>query len=484
MKSYLVHFLFLVCAAINAQDVKQEALNTFLKTSGFNNNLTSVAIKDFNGRDVIAYNQNTPLTPASTLKVLTTATALELLGPEFTFKTYLGKGEANELVIKGTGDPTLGTIYNNSGVKMNFSYQASFLDDWLSKINQSFSDKTQPLKIFIDDMCYGYQGVSSNWIFEDIGNYYGAGVYGLNVFDNSYTLTLNTENPNQAPKIVSTFPTMRSLTFTNLLTYNTTGRDNAYITGSPFSNHLTLIGNVPSGRSRFSIKGAIPDPAAFLGTFIKTKMENGNYTISSVTTAKDYYLKHRFAGDTISMIPFYTHESIPLSKICKITNVVSNNLFAESLIRKIGAIDQKTPYNDPLGLGIEKTSSFWEARGLNRNELFLFDGCGLSPSDAISADFLTSLLVYMQTKSKNATAFLESFPKAGQEGTVKNVLSQSKHKGSVYMKSGSINGVQSYAGYYIKGDKKFAFSVIVNKYSCTRGQVVKAIEKLLETIFE
>lgn len=103
--------------------------------------------------------------------------------------------------------------------------------------------------------------------------------------------------------------------------------------------------------------------------------------------------------------------------------------------------------------GVEKVANYWKSRGLNKDELSIYDGCGLSPSDAVSADYLTSMMIYMQTKSKNSNEYLSSFPKAGMEGTVRNVLANSKHKGKIFMKSGSIAGVQSFAGYYMDGNK-------------------------------
>ena len=478
-------FLLLFSSGVFAQSSNEQAVNLFVKTPGLDDGLVGISVKDFNGKNIISHNQHTPLTPASTLKTLTTATALEVLGKDFNFKTYIGIGrDNNELIIKGTGDPTLGSIYDTDGNKQNFTYQSAFFDTWLSKIKENFTVNNTPKNIVVDDSYMGYQGVSRKWIFEDIGNYYGAAVYGVNVFDNSYNLELNTENTNQEPRIVSTFPLIRDLTFTNLLTYNTTNKDNVYITSSPMSNQITLIGDIPQNKKSFVAKGAIPDPGQLLGQFIQTKMEDSGYKINDMDTAKKYYLNHRFSTDTLSFVPFYVHQSIGLPSICRIVNVISNNLYAESLIRRIGRDAQPLVYTEPLKAGIEKTVNYWSSKGLNKNELCIYDGCGLSPSDAVSADYLSSMLVYMQTKSNNRNEYLASFAKAGMEGTVRNVLATSKHKGKVYMKSGSIAGVQSFAGYYIDGDKKYAFTVLVNKYTCSRTQVVRAIEKLLESTFD
>lgn len=89
----------------------------------------------------------------------------------------------------------------------------------------------------------------------------------------------------------------------------------------------------------------------------------------------------------------------------------------------------------------------------------------------------------MQTKSRYRDAFFASLPKAGQEGTVRYVLKGTRLQGKVFVKSGSIANVQCFAGYYINGDKKYAFSIMVNNYNSPRKDVVRAIENLLLGVF-
>ncbi len=109
----------------------------------------------------------------------------------------------------------------------------------------------------------------------------------------------------------------------------------------------------------------------------------------------------------------------------------------------------------------------------------MHDGSGLAPQNAVSAKFLTDMLVYMHNRSNGSTTFLNSLSKAGQEGTLKNFLRDTRLVGKVAAKSGSIGGVQCYAGYLIDGNKKYAFAVMVNKFNGTRSEIRKAIEQLL-----
>jgi len=122
---------------------------------------------------------------------------------------------------------------------------------------------------------------------------------------------------------------------------------------------------------------------------------------------------------------------------------------------------------------------YWKSKGITTSSLQMHDGSGLAPQNAVSPQFLTDLLVYMYTRSEYASVFFDSLPKAGKEGTLSSFLRDTKLSGKIAAKSGSIGGVQCYAGYLIDGNKKYAFTVMVNKFNGTRPQVRSAIELLL-----
>lgn len=455
---------------------KQDAIKVFATNSGLKHAAIGFSVKDFRGNKVVAHNGDKSMTPASTLKIVTTATALELLESDFRFETKLYK-EGNILTVLGSGDPTLGTRHFDN-------IQDAFLEQWADKIVTVFGNQTIDEIRIVDDL-FGYEGVSSRWIRQDMGNYYAAGAYGISVFDNAYELFFNTVNKNAAPRIVKTQPVMKNLAFTNTLTLNTTGRDNGYIMGEPFSNHRLLAGNIPAGKTSFSIKGDIPDPGMYLGEQLKEVLQKRNMKVGKVTTMRNTYEQFRFSTPRLRNwgTEFYVHRSFPLRDIVQNINFRSNNHFTEHLIRLIGRIEKPDIYSSALDKGVEKIEKFWKDKGLNIDALFMYDGCGLAPSNAISADLLCDILIYMQTKSKNSDVFLKSLPQAGKEGTVRSLLKGTSLVGKVYAKSGSIVNVRCYAGYYINGDKKYAYSLMVNNHDMTSFELQKAIEKLLIGVF-
>jgi len=128
---------------------------------------------------------------------------------------------------------------------------------------------------------------------------------------------------------------------------------------------------------------------------------------------------------------------------------------------------------------IREIRTYWKENGLNVNQLFMYDGCGLSPLDAVSSNFFVELLTYMKTKSPNKDAFFNSLPVAGKSGTLKNFLVKTSLQGKVRAKSGTIGGVKCYSGYIEKNNKTYIFSVLVNHFNGTSKAATKKIEEFL-----
>ena len=476
----LVTFLLIINIVTSTGQTKT-SIEKFVQTPILSHASIGICVKDMNGKEIASLNKKIALTPASTLKVLTSATAMELLGDSFRFKTEIStnKDDPRQLIIKGYGDPTLGSEYINKDPQ-------AFLNEWILQIDK-FLDKNKLTNITVVDDYFSYDGISQKWLQEDVGNYFAAGAYGVSIFDNCYRLYLNTIRTDTCPLIIKTTPAIQSLSFLNTLSLNSTGKDNGYINGEPFSNNRTLVGSIPAKKSSFIIKGSIPDPGMMLGNLLKNKLTDNGYKINNVETIRNSYYKQQYSKNKYNIDDVtnlhYKYLSPDLKEIIKVVNVKSNNHYTEHLIRAIGRTVNKDIYSSALGVGIEQTEKHWRSKGLNMDALHMYDGCGLSPSNSISPEILCNVLLYMQNSSKYADSFFASLPKAGKEGTVKNFLKGTSLEGFVSVKSGSIANVQCFAGYYVNGDKKYAFSVMVNNFNSPHREVVKAIESLLLSLF-
>ena len=469
----LSFFLFFVSFGYS-----QTALERLVNHPSLKHASVGVSVVDLTtGRPVVAYDADQSLTPASVLKLITTATALETLGENYRYKTdvALDAADPSRILVIGSGDPTLGSEAFDDHPDAFFITVA----DALRKALPPDREYT----LYVVDNLFGYNGVSPEWTWIDMGNYYAAGAYGISIFDNSYKLFFNTTDMHGCPRIIRTVPAMKNLTFQNALTLNTTGRDNGYIYGIPFSNERALRGDIPAGRKEFSIKGDIPDPGLFLGETLSGYLSRAGLKIGKVETARVDYLSsscnaNRSDRTRVGKV-LCTHVSRPLKEIVREVNVESNNHYAEHLLRTIGRKSKSDIYADALEAGVTYVGDYWTSKGITTSSLRMHDGSGLAPQNAVSPQLLTDLLVYMNTRSETASVFFQSLPKAGQEGTLKSFLRDTRLSGKVAAKSGSIGGVQCYAGYLNDGNKTYAFTVMVNKFNGTRPQVREAIEQFL-----
>lgn len=461
----------------------QQSLQQFLNNPSLKHASVGVCVKDLStGKTIVSYNEDKSLTTASVMKLLTTATALELLGPKYKYETTLALDANNpsKLLVIGSGDPTLGTAI----FKEN---QHSFLMDWSDKLHAKLGGSDN-LKLYVVDNLFGYNGVSDEWTWIDMGNYYAAGAYGISVFDNTYQLFFNTIDRNRSPKILRTEPEVKGLTFTNYLKLNTTGRDNGYIYGAPFSYNRVLRGDIPARRTSFSIKGDIPDPGLMLGQVLASELVKRGISVAEVETAHLDYINNYENVSGATAVNYrvgeilHVHQSRPLTDILREVNVESNNHYAEHLIRTIGRHQNPDIYSDALEEGIKYVKKLWTESDIPTSSLFMHDGCGLAPQNAASAELFCDLLVYMHNKSLYAKEFFASMPLAGRDGTLKSFMNTTKYRGKVRAKSGSIGGVQCYAGYLIDGNKRYAFTIMVNKFTGSRSAVRKSIEQFIESL--
>jgi len=442
------------------------ALTNFLNKKHLAHASVGFKAIDLNTKKVIAsYNEKQSLTPASNMKLVTTATALETLGSRFCFETpllYNGFIQHNtlhgNLYIKGSGDPTLGSEFT-SGDKENF------LKEWLNAINRAGIRQITGNIIALDQL-FGYEGISPKWLLEDIGNYYAPGVYGISVFDDMYRVYLQSSAIDSLTKILYADPQINNLQLTNEVKASVDSFDNSCFSGIPFSNEVRLYGTIPANQPSFAVKGAIPDPGLFLAQYFRDYLQKNGITIEGKATTYRLYPVIPDGMKLLSVI-----RSVELASIIQTINVESNNQYAEHLYKVLTVLDS---------VDIPK---YWREKGLDSDALFMYDGSGTSPQNAVSAGFLIDLLVYMNDEPANSAVFYQSLPVAGRNGTVASFLKNTPLAGKARLKSGSISNVQSYSGYVESKGKRYAVSLIINNFTGKRNDLRNDIEQLFNGLF-
>lgn len=444
----------------------------------------SLVVKDVQeGRTVYSYDTDRLQSPASVLKTVATATALEILGEDYRYPTTLeydgilenGTLEGN-LYIKGSGDPSLGSSHFAPG-------QNKFLSTWIAAL-QKAGIKHITGSVISDESIFDTEGVSIKWLREDMGNYYAPGSYGISIFDNMYKLSLQTGAAGMRPVLKGTEPDIPFIRFKNYLKAAPVSSDSAYIIGAPLDDVRYLYGVLPANREAYVLKGDIPDPALYLARYLTDQLQqkgirvDGSPSCYRIEVEENRWKK----GERKEIVTTY---SPTLREIASVCNHVSHNLYADALVKTVG-LQYKPRRNEMIssfGRGVQVVKEYWEKKGLDVFPLRMNDGSGLAPADKVSAGFMGELLVYMATESAVSDAFIASLPQAGIEGSVRNFLKGSKLQGKARLKSGGITGVRSYAGYITKDGKTYAVAVFSNNYSCPMSRMTRALEKLLLQLF-
>lgn len=444
----------------------------------------SLVVKDVQeGRTVYSYDTDRLQSPASVLKTVATATALEILGEDYRYPTTLeydgilenGTLEGN-LYIKGSGDPSLGSSHFAPG-------QNKFLSTWIAAL-QKAGIKHITGSVISDESIFDTEGVSIKWLREDMGNYYAPGSYGISIFDNMYKLSLQTGAAGTRPVLKGTEPDIPFIRFKNYLKAAPVSSDSAYIIGALLDDVRYLYGVLPANREAYVLKGDIPDPALYLARYLTDQLQqkgirvDGSPSCYRIEVEENRWKK----GERKEIVTTY---SPTLREIASICNHVSHNLYADALVKTVG-LQYKPRRNEMIssfGRGVQVVKEYWEKKGLDVFPLRMNDGSGLAPADKVSAGFMGELLVYMATESAVSDAFIASLPQAGIEGSVRNFLKGSKLQGKARLKSGGITGVRSYAGYITKDGKTYAVAVFSNNYSCPMSRMTRALEKLLLQLF-
>lgn len=455
----------------------------FMKNADF-----SLLIKDINSGEIIYdYNINGNMTPASVLKIATTAAALELFGDDYRYKTSLQyDGEIKNdvlngnIYINGSGDPTLGSKH--------FDPKANFLSEWTEAIKKLGIKKITG-SIISDESIFDYQGINPKWEFEDLGLGYAAGSYGINIFDNSYELNLKSGEVGTKPVLVSAFPEVELDFINNIIVSDRPTCVTVF--GIPFSNKRYLSGSMLPNSS-CKIYGDIPDPALYLSNLLKKHLENIGIEIGIPSTCSRILTqsgKRLVSKERITIVETYSPK---MSEIVKVTNTLSCNLFADALLKTIGNLYLKTEETlTSFGKGISVLTSLWKSKGIDCT-LILYDGSGLAPVNKVNAVFISEILQYMATKSVYSRVFYDSLPSVGQQGTVKNLLHNTCLKGTARLKSGSMSNVRCFAGYIdaklVDAEKnnfdgRYIIVIFANNYHCNDRKINEEIEKIFLNLF-
>ncbi|SER32418.1 D-alanyl-D-alanine carboxypeptidase/D-alanyl-D-alanine endopeptidase [Pedobacter rhizosphaerae] len=451
LRSFIISIFLFSAIAASAQNKIQNierAFNNFLNDEQTRHAMASLCVLDANsGKVLYAKNDQIGLATASTLKTITAASAFSLLGKDFQFQTtlsYSGNITAEgtlkgNLIIAGSGDPTLGSwrYQNKENVVLN---------QWVEAIRAAGIKKIEGA-IIGDDRIFGTQTTPEGWVWQDIGNYYGAGTSGLAWRENQFDIHLKPgSSTSDDARVIKTVPETPYIQIVNELKTGASGTgDRSYAFLPPYSNVAYLRGSWGLGIGKSGISVALPDPAFDCAYRLQDTLKRlGITTSQTATTARLLSLNNQNTPNATQKISTIT--SPTLSEMAYWFLKKSINLYGESLLKTMALKSGKAA---TTAKGAETEINFWAAKGIDKSALNIIDGSGLSPGDRITTNAMANVLYLIQKEN-----WFQDFYKALPEYN------------GMKIKSGTINDVSAFAGYHTDGaGNKYVIVINVNNYS-------------------
>jgi D-alanyl-D-alanine carboxypeptidase/D-alanyl-D-alanine-endopeptidase (penicillin-binding protein 4) len=401
------------------------------------------------------------LIPASNNKLLTTAAALQKLGPQYRLRTSLTGNPVGTnlptLRVIGRGDPSLKT---------------SHLSTLAQRLNQR--GIRQVGLLIGDDTYYPGTAVNPNWDLDDTLAGYGAPVNSLMVNQNGIGLTLFPQQVGQPLRVQWDDPTdaqdwrldNRSVTVsTNRGEFVDAYRDRT----NPFL--IRIEGQLRVGATSEPIAAAIANPGNYLVQKFRNALTAAQIRVTQATVVKATPAP---AGE----IELASLDSPPLATLLQETNQESNNTYAETLLKTLGKL-QSPNHADATTSGIRAVSTILTPLGVNPAGYQMVDGSGLADRNRASAEALVQALQAM-AQSPHASVFRASLPTAGVNGTLKNRFRGTAAQNRLQAKTGTISGVVSLSGYLAPPNySPIILSILANDGRVSASTIRAAVDEMV-----
>ncbi|MGW8427468.1 D-alanyl-D-alanine carboxypeptidase/D-alanyl-D-alanine endopeptidase [Peribacillus simplex] len=468
-KLSFIFFLFLICffdgeamqAANDDGNLEQEIQQILDESPGLAGALTGISIRSAEtGEMIYERGSQTRLRPASNLKLLTAAAALETLGEDHAFQTELyikgvqvGHVLQGNVYLKGKGDPTL--------LEKDFDELAASLKHKQVKVVHG--------DLIGDDSWYDDVRYSQDLVWSDEQEYYGAAVSALTASPNEDydTGTIIVEiSPGKKAGKKATVKLKPETDYVKVINKTKTESEDGNKKIKVERSHGTQV---------ITVTGTIPEHAGVTKEWISVKNPT-EYALSLFENSMNKHgikvLGKRKKGKTpVGADMIATHQSMPLSQLLIPFMKLSNNSHAEVLVKEMGKeAEGEGSWTDGLKVARNQLKSM----GLDMQTIMMRDGSGISQVNMIPANEITKLLYAVQEKTW-FPAYLNALPIAGNEnrmvgGTLRKRMKGTYAAGNVRAKTGTISGTSSLSGYVTtKRGEKVIFSIILNNFVEEKG---------------
>jgi D-alanyl-D-alanine carboxypeptidase/D-alanyl-D-alanine-endopeptidase (penicillin-binding protein 4) len=446
--------------------ILQSDLQALINNPDMSNAIIGVSVRSLSsGEQFFKYNDTKSFTPASNQKILTTATALKLLGKEFKYTTsayldgdLLQNGEYfGGIIIRGSGDPTMSNYFIKDPLEFVEMF-ASKLDSMGVRIIRGniIGDDS-----YFDDVYYG-----PGWAWDDFLFPFCAQSNALSINDNMVSIRVQQGDTTGSPADIFVNPDCSYFRVINRIRTVGIGDLSEIVPfREPNSNIFELDGQIAfdtSGVNTIDLQVTIDNPTLYFLNILKETLEKHNIRFrGALLDIQDY----NDEIDYMSLKPVFEYQSPNLSEIVKIINQQSHNLAADNLLRTIA---KETTGVGSFANGSLQMIKFASSAGIPPDKIAIFDGSGLSRFNLFTPKYMVDLLAKIY-KTEFRDVFMASLASPGQEGTLKRRMTQTLAEKRVKAKSGSMNNISTLSGYVTTRDNEIlAFSIMTMNFTVPR----------------
>ncbi len=461
-----------VAAARNTPAVRglRADLGELFADPDFANAFWGVRVERLNGR--VLYDQNgcKEFVPASNMKLYTTAAALELLGPDFTYETRLeAVGTINaqgllegDLVIVGSGDPSFGSWHLKGG-----GDSRELLRSWAEQVKAAGITGIQG-DIIGDGRCFTDEYYSDTWEYGDLPYWYATGSSGLAIEENCFRFR-SAPGPNVGDKAILTLiPETDYITVVNdtVTTESGASTNLDIVWRNPESNTVRFARQIAIDKKPFEQRGSVWDGPRYTAFLFREALERGGTSVSgealNILSLGDPGRIDNTAASRRRVIATYT--SPPLKELIAIVNKPSHNFFADQILRTLG---MKYRGRGSFAAGAEVIQDWLGTIGAPEpGALRMSDGSGLARRNIVQPGQTCALLRHMYQEESLRQVFYDSLPIAGVDGTIRGRMRGTAAEGNVHAKTGFITRARALSGYVTDaGGQILVFSMMANQFT-------------------
>jgi serine-type D-Ala-D-Ala carboxypeptidase/endopeptidase (penicillin-binding protein 4) len=430
-----------------------------------------VLVRSLTANDTLyALNAGKLMMPASNMKIVTLLTAAERLGWAYTYETRLvaagpitaGKLEG-DLVVVGSGDPTISHEGLGSDV----------LDLWAERVKAA-GIRAVDGRIVGDDNAFDDETLGPGWAWDYLASGYATGVGALQLNENVVWVTATPAPTVGSPALVSISPDNSGLDVRSDLKTTAVGTPAAVTTRRlPGSSRLALRGSVPVDTTPILIRVSVDNPTQYFVNALRATLIAHGIDVQGPAVDIDDLASSQLQKEGAVLA---SYRSPPLSTLALRMMKWSQNLYAETLLKTMGAVAGAPGVPG----GREAVRSTLDSWGVSPTGLVMIDGSGLSRYNLVTPETLVTILTRARRDQRLRGTFEETLPIAGRDGTLEGRLKNTPAENNVRAKTGSIANARGMSGYVKTADgEPLVFSILANNFETLADEIDRATDAIL-----